>query len=66
MITIILVAEACIILLLKNFGMAGSPYVIFLIAAIITGVLAFVLKGKVTCFFGKMCPFKICPLNKLK
>lgn len=66
MITIILIIEAIVILLFSWFRIIKSVVIVFLVVAIITGVLAFILKDRLNCPFAKRCPFVICPLNKLK
>ena len=64
MIFITLFIVAGITFLLGQFGIIKNPLVVFLIAAIVIGCFAFVLKDRLNCPFAKKCPFTFCPLNK--
>ncbi|MBU1043254.1 MAG: hypothetical protein KJ915_02510 [Candidatus Omnitrophica bacterium] len=64
MITIALIIVAGIIFILSQIGIIKIPFIIFVVAAIIIGIFALVLKDRLNCPFAKKCPFTICPLNK--
>ena len=60
----IFIATIILFGILKYFGIIDNTLTAGIVALVIAGVAAFVLRNKAKCPFTKICPFSICPLNK--
>jgi len=66
MVFIALLIWAGVLALLTKAGLATKHYLTFVMGALVIALFAFMLKGKISCPFSKICPFSMCPLHKKK
>ena len=64
MIFIKLLIVAAGIIILRQFGFIEKPLAVFLVAAFVIVLVAFIFSNKIRCPFVKKCPFYFCPLHK--